>query len=455
MAVNPYRIVRVITPIPIYIRYWREPVQTRDGLPAQGNEVGDVRAVLDELALYMWDGAQWRRLTNRLFTQLEDTPESYSGQGKKYVRVKETEDGLEFAVPSFLELTDTPSSYTGQGGKFVRVKPTEDGLEFGYPKFTELLDTPSSYLGYAKHLVRVKPTEDGLEFIDWKHTRAPKVIVPDDFDDIQRAIDWLADNYGGGLVFLKAQDYKLETTLELRNGVSLIGIPAVVDTTFKLPKLIPTVSPVITQDSRTGSGSGSVLMWLEFDGQGTIERAIYDCFAWMDIIRCSFTGFVTEAIFTRCAMLRITGCWFDTCKVAIHIASGHCVVEDNDFMDNDVDIVADGSEHVIRGNRSVGAKTDSIQVAGSRNSIYGNIIRDPNASGGDYGGIKVSGSKNIISGNHVYDTRSTSLLTFGIYEVSGADYNIIYGNLIDRYVKEGVHVEGSNTVTGLNLEIPA
>jgi len=403
----------------------------------------------------MWDGAQWRRLTNRLFTQLEDTPESYSGQAKKYVRVKETEDGLEFAVPAFTELSDTPSSYSGQGGKFVRVKPTEDGLEFGYPKFTELLDTPSSYLGYAKHLVRVKPTEDGLEFIDWKHIRAPKVIVPDDITDIQKAIDWLADNYGGGLVLLRAQDYKIEATLELKNGVSLIGIPAVVDTTFKLPKLVPTVSPVITQDSRTGSASGSVLMWLEFDGQGSIERAIYDCFAWMDIVRCSFSGFVTEAVFTRCAMLRITGCWFDTCKVAVNVASGHCVVEDNDFMNNEVDIIVGGSEHVIRGNRSVGAKTDSIQVTGSQNSIYGNIIRDPNASGGDYGGIRLGGGGNVVIGNIINDTRSTALLTYGIYEVSGVNNNVIVGNLIRRYVKEGIHIEGTDTVYGLNLEIPA
>jgi len=32
---------------------------------------------------------------------------------------------------TFLDLTDTPSSYTGSGGKVVKVKSTEDGLEFG------------------------------------------------------------------------------------------------------------------------------------------------------------------------------------------------------------------------------------------------------------------------------------------------------------------------------------
>ena len=96
MAVNPYRIVRVITPIPIYIRYWKEPVQTRDGLPTQGNEVGDVRLVLEDKRLYFWDGQQWVPLPLGTFLGLVDTPSSYSGQGGKLVRVKREEDGLEF-----------------------------------------------------------------------------------------------------------------------------------------------------------------------------------------------------------------------------------------------------------------------------------------------------------------------------------------------------------------------
>jgi len=39
---------------------------------------------------------------------------------------------------TFLELTDTPSSYSGSGGKVVRVKSTEDGLEFGQVDHGEL-----------------------------------------------------------------------------------------------------------------------------------------------------------------------------------------------------------------------------------------------------------------------------------------------------------------------------
>ena len=68
----------------------------------------------------------------RAFTELEDTPSSYSGGGGKGVKVKATEDGLEFGdvASKFTELTDAPSSYSGAAGKGVRVNTAEDGLEF-------------------------------------------------------------------------------------------------------------------------------------------------------------------------------------------------------------------------------------------------------------------------------------------------------------------------------------
>lgn len=72
------------------------------------------------------------------FTQLADTPTSYSGYGNYILRVKATEDGIEF-IPAvsggggsttFLQLTDTPSTYSGNAGAFLLVNSTEDGVEF-------------------------------------------------------------------------------------------------------------------------------------------------------------------------------------------------------------------------------------------------------------------------------------------------------------------------------------
>ena len=89
-------------------------------------------------------------LENANFKNLEDTPNSYAGQGGRVVTVKNTEDGLEFTtggtggVESFKNLNDTPISYSGQSGKVVTVNSTEDGLEFttgGTASLNKLIST--------------------------------------------------------------------------------------------------------------------------------------------------------------------------------------------------------------------------------------------------------------------------------------------------------------------------
>lgn len=72
---------------------------------------------------------------------------------------------------AFPSLSDVPAVYTGAGGWLVKVKATEDGLEFVDPDtgtitFLNLTDAPSSYAGQALKLVRVKAAANGVEFID-------------------------------------------------------------------------------------------------------------------------------------------------------------------------------------------------------------------------------------------------------------------------------------------------
>ena len=57
------------------------------------------------------------------------TPEDYTG-------IQFIKDG----VSTFIELTDCPSAYTGESGKYVRVKSTEDGLEFATVSSSSLLN---------------------------------------------------------------------------------------------------------------------------------------------------------------------------------------------------------------------------------------------------------------------------------------------------------------------------
>lgn len=64
------------------------------------------------------------------FLDLSDTPNSYSGQATKIVRVNAGATALEFVDPTFLALTDTPSSFSGAGSKLVKVNSGATALEF-------------------------------------------------------------------------------------------------------------------------------------------------------------------------------------------------------------------------------------------------------------------------------------------------------------------------------------
>lgn len=108
------------------------------------------------------------------FLGLTDAPHDFSGFAGKGVRVKTTEDGLEFGAVSisFEELNDTPDALTGAGLKVVRVKAGEDGLEFytlpapGATNLLGLTDVPDVYTGKAGKLVTVKGDETGVDFLD-------------------------------------------------------------------------------------------------------------------------------------------------------------------------------------------------------------------------------------------------------------------------------------------------
>ena len=78
--------------------------------------------------------ADWIKLASGVesFIDLIDTPSTFSENSKKFIRVNETEDGLEFSSISFVDLDDVPT-FTGQAGKVLAVNQTEDGLEFITP----------------------------------------------------------------------------------------------------------------------------------------------------------------------------------------------------------------------------------------------------------------------------------------------------------------------------------
>lgn len=82
---------------------WNPYVLNIAALPPIGNNIGDSRFVLSEGGDYYWNGASWQ-------------PKAGGGSG---------------GATKFTDLTDTPNVYTGQASKIVKVKGDETGLEFG------------------------------------------------------------------------------------------------------------------------------------------------------------------------------------------------------------------------------------------------------------------------------------------------------------------------------------
>ncbi len=108
-------------------------------------------------------GVAWEEYPS--FLDLNDTPNSYSGQATKIVRVNAGATALEFVDPTFLALTDTPSAYTSSGLKLVRVNSGATALEFSSPTFLSLDDTPASFSGAGSKLVMVNSGASALEFV--------------------------------------------------------------------------------------------------------------------------------------------------------------------------------------------------------------------------------------------------------------------------------------------------
>ena len=103
------------------------------------------------------------------FTHLTKEQHDTLTQGRNADKLHKHEFPLGFGggggVSNFLGLTDTPAAYSGEAGKFVKVKSTEDGLEFdtgGVSTWLGLTDTPGSF--DALKGVRANAAGNALEF---------------------------------------------------------------------------------------------------------------------------------------------------------------------------------------------------------------------------------------------------------------------------------------------------
>tara|TARA_B100001113_G_scaffold334401_1_gene313049 strand:- start:379 stop:1584 length:1206 start_codon:yes stop_codon:yes gene_type:complete len=97
-------------------------VNTASGNGTSNGSVTWVTAVNDGLSLYQGGAQFFYQDSNQDFA---NNPTTYK-YGTINVYLKDTPEGK----GDWLELNDTPNSFSGQAGKFTKVNSTEDGLEF-------------------------------------------------------------------------------------------------------------------------------------------------------------------------------------------------------------------------------------------------------------------------------------------------------------------------------------
>lgn len=85
-------------PRPLYIGTTAERTALAATLPADG--IGVVYFDTDTQQFYSWNGSAFMLAGVSVFIGLTDVPNAYTGEGGKLVKVKATEDGLEFVAPS-------------------------------------------------------------------------------------------------------------------------------------------------------------------------------------------------------------------------------------------------------------------------------------------------------------------------------------------------------------------
>jgi hypothetical protein len=146
-------------PVPIYAN--------AASLPSASAYEDCLAAVQDTDSLYISDGTSWNLVGVNVFTDLIDTPSSYSGQAGKYVKVKAAENGLEFAdagaggediSPEFKNELSSTEAFTGElwhDGKPIYVKEIDCGT-LPNASGTTTLHTTAHNISNFLNVVRIK-----------------------------------------------------------------------------------------------------------------------------------------------------------------------------------------------------------------------------------------------------------------------------------------------------------
>jgi len=295
------------------------------------------------------------------------------------------------------------------------------------------------------------------EIIDFRFARKVAVIVPDEFDNINDAIDFLVDEYQGGYVLVKrVNNLTINEPIVLKCGVFIKGLynRSVPD---GKPVIIANCSPAITYDSRTINTSvyyGSYNAGIEFikiDGQGQYNDGI-ELNGNMYVRDVEVVNFVRYSFYSLGGENEIINPKSDGGDIAIYLYTGKTRVRNGYVKNCRMGIKIDSNENEVKSLKVESTSEDGIYVSGSENIVEKNFIYNPSGNGG-YVGIRLDCRRCKIKNNRIVDDRSPPLTDYSIYETTNANENEIVGNYCYGYNVEAIYVVGTMTVRANNLII--
>jgi parallel beta-helix repeat protein len=349
------------------------------------------------------------------FTELEDAPKSYTGQAGKAVKVKTTEDGLEFGtagVTKFTELSDVPSSYTGQAGKALLVKTTEDGLEFGTAG------------GGRRTATKIVAANDSLD----KSLADYVCDGTDDQEEINAAINALPTS--GGRVLLLEGTYNISAPITiLKNNVTLEGQGA----GTKLFLVNGADCDVIDIGNGLTALEGIKIANLRIDGNKANQTEEHEgIYFWGES-----NYLIIKSIIENCIVENVSDY-----GIFLYYSNNNTIIG-NQSNSNAYDgiFLSNSNNNTVIGNQANSNGDIGIDIEQANNNIIiGNQINS-NASDGIY---FISSSNNTISGNQINSNGNN-----GILLVSATNTTII-GNQINSNASDGIYFSDSdnNTIIG-------
>jgi nitrous oxidase accessory protein NosD len=343
---------------------------------------------------------------------------------------------------SFTKLTDAPKSYAGQSGKAVKVKTTEDGLEFGtagVSKFTELSDVPSSYTGQTGKTVKVKTTEDGLEFTNFPaggQTLYEAIVAPSggDYTTLGAAIA-----AGKKRIFVRAGTYNESAITISSNDVVIVG------ESYR-ETILNFGSNILTLTGTNIRISGCKILFTS--GKLFLNQATQACFDNNWIEGSPTTDLLIDMYLAHYS--RFIGNTFkDTSTATVskfNFNGQRLVIANNHFIGNPTGtyFIYVGTlskfigNHISRDTAGTGA---ILRIVGATSAI-GNFIH-----GGGVAtiGIDIRGNYNVVTGNFIYQCQG------GGVKITSGEGNTITGNIIDYCATTGTY--GIDTTGGIGTTV--